>query len=284
MNGRLYDAKLHRFLQPDNYVQDPSNTQNYNRYGYCWNNSLKFTDPSGEFIWAPIIVGAIIGAIAGGAGYVAQAIQTGDWNLGKFGMSVWGGAILGGITGGVAPMSVVGVSVAQVAATSFVIGMMPAYGVQVGDWSFSISPAIAFGNTAGIGASLSVTYSSGDFSFSGGIGIMSNSNYNSLGKSGMEIRKSILASYDDGKTGLSLGTNFWSGTKGMEELKQRSSLMSFKSGDFSFSYETHSSFVHSKMATGAITDDSLNFASNPFAVGEIYAGAKLTIMGLNYCF
>jgi hypothetical protein len=34
------------------------------------------------------------------------------------------------------------------------------------------------------------------------------------------------------------------------------------------------------MSSGAITDDSLNFTSNLFAVGEIYAGAKLTIMGL----
>ncbi len=33
MNGRLYDPKLHRFLQPDDFVQDPSNTENYNRYG-----------------------------------------------------------------------------------------------------------------------------------------------------------------------------------------------------------------------------------------------------------
>jgi len=48
MNGRLYDPKLHRFLQPDNYVQDPSNTQNYNRYGYVLNNPLKYVDPSGE--------------------------------------------------------------------------------------------------------------------------------------------------------------------------------------------------------------------------------------------
>ena len=47
MNGRLYDPKLHRFLQTDNYVQDPSNTQNYNRYGYVLNNPLKYTDPSG---------------------------------------------------------------------------------------------------------------------------------------------------------------------------------------------------------------------------------------------
>lgn len=54
MNGRLYNAKLHRFLQPDNYVQDPSNTQNYNRYGYVLNNPLKYTDPSGELSFKSI--------------------------------------------------------------------------------------------------------------------------------------------------------------------------------------------------------------------------------------
>ena len=49
MNGRLYDSRLHRFLQPDNYVQDPINTQNYNRYGYVLNNPLAYTDKTGEF-------------------------------------------------------------------------------------------------------------------------------------------------------------------------------------------------------------------------------------------
>ncbi|PIF01424.1 MAG: hypothetical protein CR994_02410 [Maribacter sp.] len=34
MNGRMYDAQLGRFLSPDNHVQDPFSTQNYNRYGY----------------------------------------------------------------------------------------------------------------------------------------------------------------------------------------------------------------------------------------------------------
>lgn len=48
INGRLYDAKLHRFLQPDNYVQNPTNTQNFNRYDYVLNNPLKYTDASGE--------------------------------------------------------------------------------------------------------------------------------------------------------------------------------------------------------------------------------------------
>lgn len=51
MNGRLYDPVLHRFLSPDNFVQDPFNTQNFNRYGYVLNNPLMYTDPSGELIF-----------------------------------------------------------------------------------------------------------------------------------------------------------------------------------------------------------------------------------------
>lgn len=57
MNGRLYDPMLHRFLMPDNYVQDPFNTQNFNRYGYVLNNPLKYTDESGELWWlVPVAV------------------------------------------------------------------------------------------------------------------------------------------------------------------------------------------------------------------------------------
>jgi RHS repeat-associated protein len=50
MNGRLYDPVVGRFLSPDNYVQDPGFTQSYNRYGYCLNNPLRYTDPSGEIL------------------------------------------------------------------------------------------------------------------------------------------------------------------------------------------------------------------------------------------
>ncbi len=48
MNGRLYDPVVGRFLSADPVVQDPSFTQSLNRYSYCLNNPLKFTDPTGN--------------------------------------------------------------------------------------------------------------------------------------------------------------------------------------------------------------------------------------------
>ena len=47
MNGRMYDPVMSSFLSVDRYVQNPSNSQNFNRYSYCLNNPLKYTDPSG---------------------------------------------------------------------------------------------------------------------------------------------------------------------------------------------------------------------------------------------
>lgn len=72
MNGRLYDAKLGRFLSPDNFVQDPYNTQSFNRYGYVWNNPLVNNDPNGEFILTAIAIAAVVFAVGN---VVAQAIQ-----------------------------------------------------------------------------------------------------------------------------------------------------------------------------------------------------------------
>ena len=48
MNGRMYDPQLGRFLSPDPFIQSPTNPQNFNRYSYCLNNPLKYTDPDGE--------------------------------------------------------------------------------------------------------------------------------------------------------------------------------------------------------------------------------------------
>ncbi|WP_307810549.1 putative toxin [Gelidibacter salicanalis] len=102
MNGRLYDPIVHRFLMPDNFVQDPYSTQSYNRYGYVLNNPLLYSDPSGEIIPLLIIGAALVGAYMGGA----QA--NGTWNPLKWiykSSSTWigmaGGAAIGIATAGI---------------------------------------------------------------------------------------------------------------------------------------------------------------------------------------
>jgi RHS repeat-associated protein len=60
MNGRMYDPLLGRMLSPDNYVQAPDNSQNFNRYSYAMNNPLVYTDPDGEFFQALFFAGAFI--------------------------------------------------------------------------------------------------------------------------------------------------------------------------------------------------------------------------------
>tara|TARA_B110000046_G_scaffold86197_1_gene94277 strand:+ start:1681 stop:7917 length:6237 start_codon:yes stop_codon:yes gene_type:complete len=99
MNGRMYDANLGRFLSPDNYIQDPFNTQNYNRYGYVLNNPLSIVDPSGESFLLAIVIGAIIGGYAGGA-LANGSLNPFDWtwDSGTW-TAIIGGAIIGGLGG-----------------------------------------------------------------------------------------------------------------------------------------------------------------------------------------
>ena len=87
MNGRVYDPILGRMLSPDNYVQAPDNTQSFNRYSYCWNNPLKYTDPSGDLIEAMFVGGLINVAIQGFSGNIN--------NLGDLGKAFAVGAIAG---------------------------------------------------------------------------------------------------------------------------------------------------------------------------------------------
>ena len=142
MNGRLYDPKLHRFLQPDNYVQDPSNTQNYNRYGYCVNNPLKYTDVSGEvFGWDDLAVAFIGGVInwaangcqfnAAGLNYFATGVVAGIATY--YGGPFAGAAVLGlgnsinkqlTETGKIDPWQLFGDTLTGVAITGATMGIM----------------------------------------------------------------------------------------------------------------------------------------------------------------
>lgn len=63
MNGRMYDPIMSSFLSVDNYVQSPESSMGFNRYAYCMNNPLKYTDPDGE--WAQYVIGGLLGGING---------------------------------------------------------------------------------------------------------------------------------------------------------------------------------------------------------------------------
>lgn len=135
MNGRLYDPKLHRFLQPDNYIQDPYNTQNYNRYGYVLNNPLKYTDPSGEVIELGLAIG--IGAFIAATTYTIQAsytygFQASGWGLFK---ATFIGAASAAVTHGIGTFTQTMPLVDKIVTQAFMHGTSQAFftGIQGGD-------------------------------------------------------------------------------------------------------------------------------------------------------
>jgi len=112
MNGRLYDPVLGRMLSPDNFVQAPDFSQNFNRYSYVYNNPLRYTDPSGEIVSTTLLYmigGAIVGGYIGGGYFAGQASGTGfepnpfplkggPWSQND--KAGWKGAAVGAIIGG----------------------------------------------------------------------------------------------------------------------------------------------------------------------------------------
>jgi RHS repeat-associated protein len=51
--ARLYDPLIGRFVSPDTLIPDPENLQAMNRYSYCQNNPLIYTDPTGHDLFGP---------------------------------------------------------------------------------------------------------------------------------------------------------------------------------------------------------------------------------------
>jgi RHS repeat-associated protein len=60
MNGRIYDPRLGIFMQVDPFIQDPTNLQNFNRYGYCYNNPMTCVDPTGHFFGIDDLIFAVV--------------------------------------------------------------------------------------------------------------------------------------------------------------------------------------------------------------------------------
>ncbi|HPN69659.1 MAG TPA: RHS repeat-associated core domain-containing protein, partial [Saprospiraceae bacterium] len=91
MNGRLYDPVLGRMLSVDNFVQEPSNTQSFNRYSYVMNNPLRYVDPSGEFIVADSwLIGFIDGFFSRGSDRFQNGISRAN-EMAVNDAKIWGG-------------------------------------------------------------------------------------------------------------------------------------------------------------------------------------------------
>src|SRR5690606_21508709 len=111
----IYDPTLGRFLQADPFVQEPKNSQNYNRYSYVLNNPMSYTDPSGYFFKAifkgiakywRVIAAAVVTYVTAGAasGWAASW----GYAAGTVGNAAIAGAIAGAAGGFVATGSLKG--------------------------------------------------------------------------------------------------------------------------------------------------------------------------------
>lgn len=67
-NARYYDPVIGRFISGDSIVPDPTNPQAFNRYSYCVNNPLKYTDPSGHLEGTVTIGGETYTLVEDGGG------------------------------------------------------------------------------------------------------------------------------------------------------------------------------------------------------------------------
>ena len=140
MNGRMYDPIVGRFLSTDAFVQAPGFTQSYNRYSYCLNNPLMYTDPSGNFWFVPLIVGFV-------SNYVITGITTDDWGWKAVGNGLIGaGTALVGYGFGMAASSFASTSLGMsTAGASF-------FGSAIGGAASGAFGSMATGQNIGRGA------------------------------------------------------------------------------------------------------------------------------------
>ena len=103
--ARLYDPLLGRFISADSIVPEPGNLQAFNRYSYCVNNPLVYTDPSGHGNFFDDIgdvfndYGADILAGAVGAAVFVLTGGTATPCLATFYASIYGGMAAGATSG-----------------------------------------------------------------------------------------------------------------------------------------------------------------------------------------
>ena len=279
MNGRMYDPVMSSFFSVDQYVQSPSNSQNFNRYAYCLNNPLRYVDPDGEeFLTSAIIIGSLlVGAYSGGV-----LTNGGEYNPIKWDWSssnTYDGMLLGGVFGGLSGFA--GVSIA---------GM-----------------GFAFCNTASIAAS-SLIYSTGmhwtgkctnfDYGISLGIGVASfdftHGDFGYLGKKGNSLLQDIgygfgaLANLQDfvaGFNGTKIQVKSRKELAGHSELGEYSNNGIYQDGDILVSVGPYVRFGSEDQAVIQAMRNKMSFAANDGVAWELpFAKATLTgnsVSGIN---
>ena len=95
IGARWMDPELGRFISLDPQLGSLSSPQTMNRYVYCANNPLRFTDPTGELFW--VAIGALVGAVVGVVVYAITTPQS-EWTWQEAGAAALGGAIAGAVT------------------------------------------------------------------------------------------------------------------------------------------------------------------------------------------
>ena len=72
-NARYYDPHTRHFTQADGLVQDIYDPQLLNRYAYVRNNPIKYSDPSGNFVFlaVPLTMWVVAAFLGGSAVYTA---------------------------------------------------------------------------------------------------------------------------------------------------------------------------------------------------------------------
>jgi len=285
MNGRMYDAQLGRFLSPDNFIQDPYNTQSFNRYGYVWNNPLSYNDPSGEIVpLAPVYVLLFTGAWLSGISYAY-------FGNGGF-RDIWLPMLIGAATSlasGALGGALAGDAAAAAAAQNMIVSsvisvIVPPVEIPIGDFTISVSPAIAFGNTTSFGANLSVAYNDGDVDVSAGFGTSFVGNGTGTGGKGMQYRYSGGVSYDDGDIRASLYSTHFDNTHVTNphggNTSQRIGGLSLGKGDFNIRYENDGfPFGYRILPLGDGNDSyrtaALNLSYNDYSIGfNLFTGER----------
>ncbi|MEW6686952.1 MAG: RHS repeat-associated core domain-containing protein [Candidatus Edwardsbacteria bacterium] len=73
--ARYYDPAIGRFITTDPVVGALYNTQALNAYSYCYNNPLRYVDPTGEFAILPLIIAGLISSALYTVGSLAAGQQ-----------------------------------------------------------------------------------------------------------------------------------------------------------------------------------------------------------------